>query len=380
MRCDDPDFQLPRLLVRREVISESDGAKLRTAMERSGGPLENSAQFSAEELRNFGRLQATEILIDALTWESGQFRWTDDQTMPAGLGLFELELEGAEEEAARRSAEAAVSMTPAADVRFKVAPQSIPPSVTLSAEELRLLLAIGQGRAFGELVTGDGHETSRLVHRLRVRGLIEETSDPLEETSRDGAAGERPEPEPGISHESSPAEVASEPGEEGPVVAPQEGGHPAEVPVAETVFRPLDPTARDLPVESVVPGGTASDAELPFAILTLDDDAKTSYPLLEDQMTIGRSDGNSVRIVHGSISGRHARVDRTPAGYRLEDLKSRNGTFVNGNRVEDGVLLNNDDRVRLGTVYMTFSMAAEVEPKATVNMDQTSLNKKSTTP
>ncbi|HUF16688.1 MAG TPA: FHA domain-containing protein, partial [Thermoanaerobaculia bacterium] len=61
----------------------------------------------------------------------------------------------------------------------------------------------------------------------------------------------------------------------------------------------------------------------------------------------------------------HARVDRTPAGYQIEDLKSRNGTFVNGDRIETALLKNND-RIRLGTVYVTFSLAAELEPSATV--------------
>lgn len=365
MRCDDPDFQLPALLVRREVISEADGAKLQAAMQASGGALENSEQFSAEELRNFGRLQATEILIDALSWEYGQFRWTDEQTMPAGLGLFELDLDGAEKEAARRSAEAATSMKPAAGTRFIVMPRAFPPSMTLSAEELRLLLAIGHGSTFGE-IEGDEQETSRLIHRLRVRGFIEEAP-----AGTEGAPPVAAEP---LAGPEAPALAAQEEPRQAevpePVPAAQPPSEPMEPPFISATtpdipYRRIDPTALDMPLEAEERDDTAEDAELPFAVLTLDDDSKTSFPLLDDQTSIGRGEHNIVRIVHGSISSTHARVDRTPAGYQIEDLKSRNGTFVNGDRIETALLKNND-RIRLGTVYVTFSVAAELEPSATV--------------
>lgn len=365
MRCDDPEFQLPALLVRREVISEGDGAKLQAAMKASGGPLENSEQFSSEELKKFGRLQAMEILIDAMTWESGQFRWTDDLTMPAGLGLFELDLASAEKEASRRSAEAASSKMPAKDARFTVAPHSFPPSVTLSAEELKLLLAIGQRRAFGEF-EGDEQQNSRLIHRLRVRGLIEDAEPGVDEATPAAAVSQETE---------APAVDAQEARQKATVPEPKPAVQPPPEPVEsasidtttpDIPFRPIDPTAMDVPLDTQhLREDTADDAELPFAVLTLDDDSKTSYPLLDDQTSIGRGEHNTVRIVHGSISSTHARVDRTPGGYRLEDLQSRNGTFVNGERVESA-LLNNNDRIRLGTVYMTFSVAAELEPSATV--------------
>ncbi len=376
MRCDDPDFQLPSLLVRREVISAEDGAKLHAAMQASGGPLENSGHFSAEELRNFGRLQANEILIDALSWDSGQFRWTDDQTMPAGLGLFELDLESAETEASRRSAEAATAMKPAADARFRVSSESIPSSVTLSAEEMRLLLAIGHGCSFEDLVSaghGDDAGISRLLHRLRVRGLIEEQKTgeaeaahaPAEIPPQVAEPSPSPEPAPAPSPEPAPAPPPEplpsqwQPMPDGPGVSHAE-------PASSESQQSMDATAHDLPRQPEVPFDTAAgDEELPFAVLTMDDESKTSYPLLDEQTSIGRSEHNIVRIAHGSVSSTHARVDRTRAGYRIEDLKSRNGTFVNGERIETAILQNND-RIRLGTVYLTFSVAADLEPSATV--------------
>ena len=45
---------------------------------------------------------------------------------------------------------------------------------------------------------------------------------------------------------------------------------------------------------------------------------------------------------------RRLRAGRGPDGYVIEDLKSRNGVWLNGSRVFHAVL-KNGDRVRLGT-------------------------------
>jgi putative peptide zinc metalloprotease protein len=52
--------------------------------------------------------------------------------------------------------------------------------------------------------------------------------------------------------------------------------------------------------------------------------------------TIGRSRDNDVVVNDKFASRYHARIWREPAGYRLEDLDSVNGTFVNGERLAAG--------------------------------------------
>ena len=49
--------------------------------------------------------------------------------------------------------------------------------------------------------------------------------------------------------------------------------------------------------------------------------------------TIGRHATNTLRIDEDSISRFHARISRDEQGYCLEDLQSRNGTFVGGKRI-----------------------------------------------
>jgi pSer/pThr/pTyr-binding forkhead associated (FHA) protein len=65
-------------------------------------------------------------------------------------------------------------------------------------------------------------------------------------------------------------------------------------------------------------------------------------------LVIGRADGNEIRIEDGFASGRHARVfDHDGLAY-VEDMRSTNGTYLNGRRVEGQELLRPDDRIRIG--------------------------------
>ena len=377
VRCDDPAFGIPTLLVKRELISEPEAAQLEAEMKSSGGALENSQRYSSEELKNFARVQAHEILYDAMTWESGQFRWTDEQTMPAGLHLFELDLDAAEKEAARRGKAAIDQSMPSPGARFRVSPQPEGSSVTIAGEELSLLLDLANGSNFDDLVAGAGGDSARvarMIQRLRVRGLIEDealdagadlkTAAPV---PQEAAPVPEAQPEPQRAADPFPETGQAEP-EVDRFDATSRSTPERDVWSTSTEPPPPPPQRSTYPgaeIESDPLKITSGDAELPFAVITLDDDTKTSFPILEDQNQIGRGDHNAIRIPHGSISGTHARIDRTKEGYRLHDLNSRNGTFVNGDRIETA-LLNNNDRIRLGTVYMTFSVAAELEPSATV--------------
>lgn len=58
----------------------------------------------------------------------------------------------------------------------------------------------------------------------------------------------------------------------------------------------------------------------------------TSHRLDDPRSTIGRSDA-TITIGVPAVSRLHARVDRTPVGYTITDCDSRNGTFVNGDRL-----------------------------------------------
>ena len=77
--------------------------------------------------------------------------------------------------------------------------------------------------------------------------------------------------------------------------------------------------------------------------------------LTEPEYSIGRHRDNAIQIADLGVSGFHARVYRGPEGYVLEDLKSRNGTWVNGGRVFHH-LLSDGDTVHVGQTDLFFEV------------------------
>jgi hypothetical protein len=85
------------------------------------------------------------------------------------------------------------------------------------------------------------------------------------------------------------------------------------------------------------------------------DGKETSFPLSRDAYTLGRHRNNDIVISDPKVSSFHARIDRSAEGFTLNDLKSRNGTFLNGKRIETGVLKTGDE-VRLGTARLLYKI------------------------
>src|SRR5262245_6961856 len=56
--------------------------------------------------------------------------------------------------------------------------------------------------------------------------------------------------------------------------------------------------------------------------------------LAEPRLHLGRTRGNDIRLESGSVSERHARLDHRDGFWVLTDLGSRNGTYLNGRRIE----------------------------------------------
>ncbi len=91
----------------------------------------------------------------------------------------------------------------------------------------------------------------------------------------------------------------------------------------------------------------------------------TIYRLDSDEVTIGRGNKNTIIIRDNEVSRDHARIVFTEAGYELYDLNSSNGTFVNGQKVEDVWLLQFQCIVELGD-----SITLEFRPGEPQQTDQ----------
>ena len=82
------------------------------------------------------------------------------------------------------------------------------------------------------------------------------------------------------------------------------------------------------------------------------------YPLDEPKVGLGRDADNAIRLEEAFISRHHAVLERTNGEYILRDLHSCNGTFLNGQPVQDAHL-KPGDRLRLGEIEMSYEAANE---------------------
>ncbi|MCK5551551.1 MAG: FHA domain-containing protein [Deltaproteobacteria bacterium] len=75
------------------------------------------------------------------------------------------------------------------------------------------------------------------------------------------------------------------------------------------------------------------------------------YHLGRERMLIGRLGRSDILIDDSSVSREHAIIERRDGRFVLEDLKSTNGTFVNGEFV-DVYVLNHGDKIRIGNTVL----------------------------
>jgi hypothetical protein len=226
-------------------------------------------------------------------------------------------------------------------VEVAVNPDRVKHTVTLTPEEWNVLFLLDGRRSLGEIcrLAGDVDEASTLqtLHALvRARFAIVVPPPPP------GSAGESPVLIPEVDPDatalkSSPSVRVS--------VEFSSGMRSAKL---------IDDTN-----EIVTPKAVAylsNTGKITVArLLLVADGRETSFPLGRDTYTLGRHRNNDIVISDPKVSSFHARIDRGSEGFTLIDLKSRNGTFLNGRRIETGALSTGDE-VRLGTAKLLYKV------------------------
>jgi DNA-binding winged helix-turn-helix (wHTH) protein len=79
-----------------------------------------------------------------------------------------------------------------------------------------------------------------------------------------------------------------------------------------------------------------------------------TFPLFEGANIVGRDPDTRVCVDHGSVSRQHARISIGGEKATLEDLSSRNGTFLKGRRLDSIAELQDGDVIGLGPVTLVF--------------------------
>lgn len=88
-------------------------------------------------------------------------------------------------------------------------------------------------------------------------------------------------------------------------------------------------------------------------------------PLVEGENLIGRGEEMDVRIDVDGVSRRHARILAQGERFTLEDLGSKNGTYLGDRRLEGPAALTDGDALRLGRTRLVFTIRPRRGPTAT---------------
>ena len=98
------------------------------------------------------------------------------------------------------------------------------------------------------------------------------------------------------------------------------------------------------------------------------DGKRQDFPLNKDHTIVGRKNNCDLRIPLSSVSRQHCEVVVQGQKLKIKDLGSSNGTFHNGNRIQES-LLNAGDEITIGPVVFTVivdGQPASIEPVRTI--------------
>ena len=260
---------------------------------------------------------AKEAVLELLSWHAGNFTLIDSVAVPDNVTPLALAVPALLEEAKKRAESAGVY--PDATIFRVVDDPALQQQVSLSGDQFRLLFRLSAGRAFKDIVGDLGVPKQEVAERLR-------------ELVQMGLAAvvtaQQPPPVPSV--------------------------------LQPTTVQPI-PQLHEKTDPQLKKKTTAGRRRTLVGSLTPDGAPDNVYPLLDSAYTLGRAPTNTIAIADGSVSSNHARILRTPEGFVLEDLQSRNGTYVNGEQVTDKRLLADGDLIRLGKIIMTFNIAREAK-------------------
>ena len=89
-------------------------------------------------------------------------------------------------------------------------------------------------------------------------------------------------------------------------------------------------------------------------VISLPDGSDETHELRGDKITLGRLDDNDIQISDVSVSSHHAEFILNGNEYEVMDLRSTNGTYIKGERV-DRVKLTPGTEMHFGIVHAVYS-------------------------
>lgn len=81
------------------------------------------------------------------------------------------------------------------------------------------------------------------------------------------------------------------------------------------------------------------------------------YPLGKRTVVIGRGENCPVQVVDDRVSRKHVQIrhENTDGAYHALDMRSANGVYINGRKIEDETPLRDGDVIEVGNSKISFS-------------------------
>ena len=282
--------------------------------------------LNEDQLRDSLKIQVAEVLFDAFVWTAGEFSFAEEIGLPEYAVTITVDLPNLIMEGARRIEEweHCLQLLPDSSTVYRVVASPRDDKITLTQDEWKLLFMINGQRTLDDLVRDSDEDrlsVYRIVYGLAANQLIE------------------------------PVRVSSS--------APRStGANPPEDTMRQTapVFH-AEPTLNDGDMGDDTSLLITTDESPLVAQLVITDNESTArrVSLTDTEYLVGRHRDNNIQITDLGISGFHARIFRSADGYAIEDLKSRNGIWINGTRVFHATL-RHGDTVRLGATDLKFEV------------------------
>lgn len=338
-------FRLGAILLRKKKISREQRDRIDALMQRDGGQFGQlsvqSGVMSDAELRDSLKVQVSEIVYDAFVWEGGTFSFAQETSLPSHAVTIAIDLANLIMEGARRIEEweQCLKLLPNPSMIFRVVATPRDEKITLTAEEWKILFMINGQRTIKELCDDsedDPFQVYRLLYGLSANKLVEVAGEHAHEDTGGGANAVT-------------------------------GTMAADATIRQTSPRfGSESTIQDEPNDDTSLLVASEERLLSYADvvrptvaqLTVEHDG-TVIPLTDPEYLLGRHRENNIQLTDPGVSGFHARIYRGPEGYVIEDLKSRNGTWVNGARVYLATLASGD-RIHLGQIDLMYEVLFSV--------------------
>lgn len=347
------DLRVGNMLVRQGKVKTAELERIlemRQPGQKIGEALLQHRILRQDELASFLKIQVSEVIFDTFVWKKGLFSFYDKVPPPETAVTLAMDLQNLIMEGVRRIDERGRLSEVFPDLNMVAEavanPERVKSSVTLTQDEWQVLFLVDGRRSLSEIChlagNPDDLSTLQILHRLVSANLVTVVEPMLVRAAVPDADAEPLLPVGELTHRA--------PLERTPTAAPVNVQYSG--PVSDR--RVADDTKEIVSAKAVAYLGL-NKIMVGRLILVEQGKAETSFPLSKDSATLGRHRNNDVVITDPKVSSFHARIDRNADGHVILDLKSRNGTFVNGRRVENSPL-KTDDEIRVGTARLRYKV------------------------